>query len=442
MSHDAKLSKELEVAHIEGSQLEKTILEDSELIVVSPEEAKKILWKIDRRLLSVVGLVYCISLLDRGNFALANSAGMKKDLELSVGNRYSLIALIFFVPYIIFEFPSTILIRIVGPRLFISGICMTWGILMIGSGFVNNWHELFGIRILLRAGFFPGSVYLLSTWYSRYDVHKRFSFFYLIGSMSSALGGILSYAFSRMDGVAGIAGWRWIFIMEGIITCLIATLGVLLIVEFPEKAAQSWNFLSEREASWVVQQINNDRNDVTPEKFNLGRYCREALDVRLWLFGLLFFCVLTTPYAVAFFLPAILGSMGFNTAESQYLTAPPYFAAAFLMLGTAWFGDKYKVRGPGIIACSILTIIGLVLIGFTKTTGVRYFGVFLTVSGANSNIPAIMAYQANNIVGQTRRAMGSALLVGMGGVGGIAGSLVFRSQDYPLYRPGIYACLA
>lgn len=75
MSHDAKLSQELEVAHIEGSQLEKTILEDSELIVVSPEEAKKILWKIDRRLLSVVGLVYCISLLDRGNFALANSAG-------------------------------------------------------------------------------------------------------------------------------------------------------------------------------------------------------------------------------------------------------------------------------------------------------------------------------------------------------------------------------
>ena len=75
MSHDAKLSKELEVAHTEGSQLEKTILEDSEFIVVSPEEAKKILWKIDRRLLSVVGLVYCISLLDRGNFALANSAG-------------------------------------------------------------------------------------------------------------------------------------------------------------------------------------------------------------------------------------------------------------------------------------------------------------------------------------------------------------------------------
>ena len=72
------------------------------------------------------------------------------------------------------------------------------------------------------------------------------------------------------------------------ITCLIATQGFLLIVEFPEKAAQSWNFLSEREASWVVQQINNDRNDVTPEKFNLGRYCREALDVRLWLFGMLF----------------------------------------------------------------------------------------------------------------------------------------------------------
>lgn len=104
MSHDGKPSKELEAAHIESFQVEKSKLEDSELIVVSPEEAKKILWKIDRRLLSVVGLVYCISLLDRGNFALARSAGwvfwsncmrlylwsqsMDKDLQLSVGNRY------------------------------------------------------------------------------------------------------------------------------------------------------------------------------------------------------------------------------------------------------------------------------------------------------------------------------------------------------------------
>jgi MFS family permease len=108
----------------------------------------------------------------------------------------------------------------VGPRQFISFICFTWGILQIGSGFVNDWRELLGIRILLgilEAGFFPGSLYFLSSWYTRYEVHKRLSWWYLIGTMSSALGGILSYAFSQMKGLQGLNAWRWIFIMEGIV---------------------------------------------------------------------------------------------------------------------------------------------------------------------------------------------------------------------------------
>jgi MFS family permease len=137
-----------------------------------------------------------------------------------------------------------------------------------------------------------------------------------------------------------------------------------------------------------------------------------------------------------------LGSMGFDRGESQYLTAPPYVAGAGLMVLTAWVGDKYHIRGPLIIANCVITIIGLVVMAFPKGNAVRYFGVFLTVMGTSANIPTIMAYQANNIVGQWKRAMSSAIFVGMGGIGGIAGALVFRSQDAPQYRPGIIACLA
>lgn len=112
------------------------------------------------------------------------------------------------------------------------------------------------------------------------------------------------------------------------------------------------------------------------------------------------------------------------------------------MLGTAWLGDKLHLRSPIILFNCIVTMVGLALMGFLENKGVRFLGVFLAVSGANANIPTIMAYQANNIVGQAKRAMGSALLVGLGGVGGIAGSLVFRAQDKPTYRPGIIACFA
>lgn len=133
--------------------------------------------------------------------------------------------------------------------------------------------------------------------------------------------------------------------------------------------------------------------------------------------------------------------MGYNRAESQYLTAPPYFFAGIVMVAMGYVGDKYHTRGPLIIFASFLTIFGLCLVGFLHNNAGRYVGVFITLSGANGNIPAIMAYQANNIVGQTKRAMSSALLVGLGGVGGIAGSLVFRAQDAPTYVPGIIACV-
>jgi hypothetical protein len=116
--------------------------------------------------------------------------------------------------------------------------------------------------------------------------------------------------------------------------------------------------------------------------------------------------------------------------------------AGFVMFGTAWVGDKYHVRGAIVIFNSLLCIIGLPMMGFAKGNAVRYVGVFFAVCGANSNIPATMAYQANNVRGQWTRAFSSATLVGFGGIGGIVSSLVFRAEDAPGYRPGMWTTIA
>ena len=134
--------------------------------------------------------------------------------------------------------------------------------------------------------------------------------------------------------------------------------------------------------------------------------------------------------------------MGFSVGAAQCLVAPPYAFAAIVMYTTGWLGDKYHLRGPIILFNMVLCLVGLPIMGFHSNSNVRYFGVFLTTAGANSNIPATMSYQANNIRGQWKRAFCSAILVGMGGVGGIAGGLVFREQDKPGYEPGLYACIA
>jgi sugar phosphate permease len=247
----------------------------------------------------------------------------------------------------------------------------------------------------------------------------------------------------QMNGLANLTGWRWIFIIEGIITCVVAIIGYWLLVDFPDSKRASWNFLNDREKAWIIARVDADRGDAKISAFSFGKFFRAGLDPKIWGYAMVFFNTTTVTYAIAYFLPIILNqNMGFDVGTSQCLVAPPYAFAGFIMYATGYLGDKYRVRGPIIVFNMILCIVGLAIVGWHEKSGVRYFGVFFMTAGANSNIPAAMSYQANNIRGQWKRAFCSATLVGFGGIGGIAGSLVFRSQDAPTYMPGLYACLA
>ncbi|KAK2838272.1 hypothetical protein FQN49_006446 [Arthroderma sp. PD_2] len=409
------------------------------------KEQRRIIHRIDARLVVICGVGYLISLMDRTNTSVAAIAGMTKDLGLKIGFRYSIIVLVFFITYIVAQPVATVAIRKIGPRVFISVIIFTWGIILIGSGFVKNWQQMAGLRALLgflEAGFFPGTVYLLSTWYCRHEVQKRYSVFYIIGAVAASLSGILAFGLSQMEGLQGIRGWRWIFIMEGVISIIVGFLSYIFLVNFPDRASGAWGFLNDKELAFVIRRVNRDRGDAHVEPFTLGRFLRPALDLKIWGFAMIFFCSTTVSYAIAYFLPIILSDgLGFGVGESQCLIAPPYGFAAILMYSTAWFADKYRTRAPVIALNTIITLIGLPMMGFGKGNALRYSGVFLATAGANANVPSVMAYQANNIRGQWTRALASATLVGFGGIGGIAGSLVFRSQDAPAYIPGIWAAI-
>ncbi|BCR99123.1 putative phthalate transporter [Aspergillus luchuensis] len=340
----------------------------------------------------------------------------------------------------------TVIIRKVGPTLFLGALVISWGAILVGMGFVKNWKQMVAIRVLLgalEAGYFPGCVYLLSSWYVRYDIQKRYSVFYLIGCVASALAGVLAFGLMQMGGIQGISGWRWIFIMEGVITGVIGLLTFVFMVDFPEKAHKSWKFLNERESAFIVRRINRDRADGNGEPFTFKRFFIPALDLKIWGFALICLCSTTGAYAIAYFLPIILqDGMGFSTGAAQCLVAPPYGFAGIVMYTTAWISDRYRIRGPIVAFNAVVGIIGLPLMGFAKGNAARYVGVFLVVAGANSNIPAVMAYQANNIRGQWTRAFCSATLIGVGAIGGILSSLVFQSKDAPGYRPGIWTTIA
>lgn len=247
----------------------------------------------------------------------------------------------------------------------------------------------------------------------------------------------------HLGGHGGLTGWRWIFIIEGIMTCVARVIGFFLLVDFPDSRRSTWKFLNQQELDWVVSRIEADRGDTNVPPFNLRKFLSYGTDWKIWAYGIILGNTTAVGFALAYTLPIILNeNLGFSIAAAQCLVAPPYFFAGLLMSLTGWAGDKYQVRGPIILINMVIALIGLPIMGWHPDPAVRYFGVFLVTGGTNSNMPAAMAFQANNVRGQWKRALCSATLVGLGGIGGVAGSLVFRAQDRASgYKPGMYACI-
>ncbi|RDA94934.1 hypothetical protein CP533_0093 [Ophiocordyceps camponoti-saundersi (nom. inval.)] len=419
---------------------------DGSTYLFSPAQQKNILRRIDRRLIGIIGLLYCVSIVDRTNMSTANIAGMSVELRLE-GYRYNIANLVFFITYVILQPPSTLLVRRLGPRLHLSALVLLWGAVMTGMGFVSSFQQLVGLRVLLGAfesGFFPSSVYLMSTWYTRYEVGKRYSTFYLLSCAAASFSGILAFGLMHMNGLGHLRGWRWIFVVEGIVTCLLALVSYWLLVDFPDSSRPSWRFLDARERQWVVDRIEADRADSRVTAFQPALFARAARDWRIWVYGLVFFNTTTISYALAYTLPLILvGSMGFSVGAAQCLVAPPYVFAGVVTYFTGWLSDRYRLRGPVIVFNMLLCLVGLPMMGWLATAAGRYAGVFLVTAGSNANVPITLALQANNVRGQWKRALCSATLIGFGGLGGIAGSLVFRDRDRLTgYRPGMWACIA
>ncbi|RPA99625.1 MFS general substrate transporter [Choiromyces venosus 120613-1] len=406
---------------------------------------KRIIRKVDLRLLPILGALYSVALIDRANMANAAIAGMMVDLKLFIGDRYSIALLMFFIPYFLFELPSNIVLRRVGSAVWLASIGLAWGAVMIGMGFLKDWRILVFCRVLLgffEAGFFPGCVYLISSWYVRYEVQKRLAGFYLVVTLANAFSSILAYGLIQMNGIQGLSGWRWIFIIEGVITVAVAILAYFIIVDFPDKLLQRGKpFLSAVDIEMIKSRIDRDRGESEADPLTWAKVGLHLSDWKLWVYALMFMNAAVPAYALAYFLPIILRGMGYSVGMAQILSAPPYVSAVVIAFGLAWGADKTRLRAPFIATGCLLIIVGLSITAYSTKHSVRYFGIFLGLAGVQNNVPAVLAYQSNNIRMNSKRSVGTALQVGFGAIGGIFASTVFREKDSPKYLNGLWATM-
>ena len=398
-----------------------------------PHQVKQIMRRVDIRLIPILSLMYCISLIDRTNLSLARAANqvqMDRDLGTNIGQRYSIATVIFFIPYIILEVPSQIGLRKFGARWWLGTSTILWGVVMTAMGAVTNWRQLTALRAILgafEATLFPGAAYLIACWYPRKQMALRNAVFYVMSIVVSGLSAILAWGISQLNGRTGRAGWRWIFIIQGVLTIAIGLLGYLLITDFPDKA----KFLSTEERKIVITRIERDRHDSVPDKLTMKKFITYITDPKLWLFGYFFGSTTLGSYSLAYFLPGILQTMGFSNALAQILVAPPYVWVAFPAIFSGYMGDRFKTRAFPIMINATILIIGTCMYSQVSPDklATRYAGVFLAIGGCNSNVPLIVAWCQTTIRAQSKRGFASALVVAWGGIGGILAGVAFRQQE-------------
>ncbi|KAF5354896.1 hypothetical protein D9756_005469 [Leucocoprinus leucothites] len=398
-------------------------------------EKKTMLW-VDFRILPLLAFIYSFCLIDRINMGAAVTAGMGVDLKLLVDQRYNIASMIYFVPYVIFQLPGNLVLRILGPRHWLTFSVLAWGAVQLGMGFVKDWGQLAATRALMgffEAPFFPAMVFLISTWYKRHEVQTRMAIFYLISLTMGGISPILAWAISKLNGRQNLAGWRWIFIVEGAFTLFLGVIAWFFIPEFPHQN----RFLTEKQTQVVLKRIEQDRGDSIPDPLTREKVFTHLKDWTIWAYGVMFFCVTMPAYSQAYFISIILKGMGWSQTKALLLSAPPYGPPILTVLVFSWLSDRLRHRSGFIILNTLICIAGLCLTAFAKQNEVRYFGTFLTNIGNGGAAPGILAYSSNNVVSHSKRTVQSAVTVMLAGLSGIVATLVFRTQDAPRYIPGI-----
>jgi MFS family permease len=416
--------------------------QESEAYLLAESKLRR---KVDIRLCTIAGLLCSLNLLDSGIISSASVTSMLTDLDLT-GNRYSVAIFIFTVSSIIFQLPSTILVRQAGPRIYFSCVTISFGIITLCTAFITTWKQMIALRVLLgmtMSGIYPGLSYLISTWYTRKEQQLRFAFLQTGEVIILATGSIANWGLNHLDHRQSLRGWQWMFLVQGIITTFLGLLTYIWMVDFPERSQNSFNFLTPAETSLAISRINTDRSDGSkPAPITPAAILNPFLDPKLYIFSLLFFLLNVVSTALSYFLPIILQSgMGFSTNKSILLSAPPYYYAVIPVLLTSYLSDKYSLRAPIIIFNALTLILGFCLLGFPVNVTVRYIGVYLATGAYISNWAALNAYQANNITGQWKRATIAAAVAACNGLGGIAGSYIVVSREAPRYMTAIWVSI-
>ncbi|SEB15702.1 MFS transporter [Variovorax sp. YR216] len=382
--------------------------------------------RISWRVMPIVLVAYVFAFLDRINVGYAQLQ-MKQDLAFSDA-IYGLGAGLFFVTYLLFEVPSNLLLEKIGARLTFLRIMVLWGLASSATAFVTEPWQFYGVRLLLgmfEAGFFPGIILYLTYWYPSHRRGRVTGLFLFGMPITGVLGGPLSgMIMGGMEGMAGMHGWQWLFIVQGLPTVLI---GFLLYRLLPNKPAQA-PWLSDAEKAHVQSVLDADHkadHKADAKSGHHGKLAAALSDPKTYVLAFVYFCCACAVYTVTFWLPTMIKGLGISSIGAiGWITAVPYVFGALGVLVISRSSDRFKERrwhvgGTLVVGAAALFATSFLGTAFAPVMLLLCFAAFFIFGGGSLfwSIPP-------TYLGRDAAAAGIAVISSLGILGGFVSPTV------------------
>lgn len=385
------------------------------------ETVQRAVRKAAWRLIPLLCIAYIISYIDRTNVGFA-ALTMNADLGLTP-EQFGFAAGMFFVGYCLFEIPSNVTLQKFGARRWLAFIMAAWGLASAGTAFATGPVSYSVIRFLTgmaEAGFFPGAIFYIATWFPIAVRGRILAWFVVAVPLSSVISGPISTALLQMDGIAGLTGWQWLFIIEGLPACLLGLITLYVLSDRPESA----HWLTDDEKRALQAQLDAETHPETKKDLMTA-----LVDPRVFVLSLAYFFFVAGSIGVGIWLPQIIASielpeilsfLGPRVQQIGFVSALPYIAGCIaLILWSQVLDHSRKYLKHYAIGC-FLSGLGFLSAVFTDNLWYMVVGVSVALIGMSGARPAIFCIPPRFLSGAAA-AGGIALINSFGNLGGFLG---------------------
>ncbi|KAI9459795.1 major facilitator superfamily domain-containing protein [Boletus coccyginus] len=415
--------------------------------LATPEEEKRLVRKIDMRILPITCLLYLFAYLDRSNLGNARLQGLPQETLNGdpTGVLFDWVNSAFYFSYILCQIPATVCSKLFPPSYWMAAAAIGWGICSTLSASAFDFGGLISSRLglgVFEAGFGPAIPLYFSFFYTRSELGLRMGYWFGFAAVAGAFGGLIAFGVQQINygpplktsgGSGGESDWRILFLIEGIPAIL---LGVITLFVLPNRP-ESTNFFTQREREIALERGSRGTKADTGAVVNKAHVFAALRDWRVYTGGVIYFGLNCGLASISAFLPTIITTFGYTNAIAQLLTVPPYAVAAIVLCSAAYFTDRFQTRGLVIASSCFLAAIGYLIVLVVPTNPhARYFAVFCITSGTYTAIGIIIAWFAHNLGSETKRAAGIPTFIAIGQGGSILGTHLYPTTDGPRYITG------